>query len=230
MTLNSSAPPSVSATEGKGREMDRLAGSITSENKAFADTTQADIKFHPLANLFPLMEGAEFDALVADIKAHGLHEVIVLYEEKILDGRNRYRACVAAGVPVELGRVQFYGDTDPVAYVISKNIHRRHLTAEQKRELIAGLIKATPQKSDLQIAKTAKVGHPTVARVRANLRPKATLNVVQRGPTPGAASSPPRSRPRGPRPRNRRRGSRPSVTTGSFPRWRSMLAPASPTR
>jgi hypothetical protein len=55
-------------------------------------------EFHPLANVFPLIEGAEFDELVADIKANGLNQCIELYEGKILDGRNRYRACLAAGV------------------------------------------------------------------------------------------------------------------------------------
>ena len=54
----------------------------------------------------------------------------------------------------------------PAAYVISANIHRRHLTAQQKRELIAKLVKAQPEKSNRQIAKQAKVDHKTVASVR----------------------------------------------------------------
>jgi hypothetical protein len=48
------------------------------------------LKFHPLAETFPLMEGAEFSELIADIKAHGQREWILTYEGMILDGRNRY--------------------------------------------------------------------------------------------------------------------------------------------
>jgi ParB-like chromosome segregation protein Spo0J len=126
----------------------------------------SDLKFHPLADIFPLMEGEEFDALVADIKANGLIEPIVMLDGMILDGRNRYRACVAADVEPTFR--PFTGD-DPAAYVISANIHRRHLTAEQKRELIAKLIKAQPEKSDRQIAGAAKASPTTVGTVRAKM-------------------------------------------------------------
>jgi ParB-like chromosome segregation protein Spo0J len=63
-----------------------------------ADSRKPDLQFYPLADIFPLMEGTEFDELVADIKPHGLIEPIVIYEDMILDRRNRYRACIAADV------------------------------------------------------------------------------------------------------------------------------------
>src|SRR5258708_32860933 len=58
------------------------------------------MKYPPLANIFPLMEGAAFDALVADIKANGLREPLVMYEGMLLDGRNRWRAALAAGIAI----------------------------------------------------------------------------------------------------------------------------------
>src|SRR5262245_28059629 len=126
----------------------------------------AGLQLHPVADLFPLMEGAEFDALVADIKAHGLQEPIVIHEDMILDGRNRYRACFAAGI--EPAFRPFTGD-DPATYVVSANIRRRHLTAEQKRALIAKLVKAQPEKSDRQIAETVKASRTTVGAVRSKM-------------------------------------------------------------
>src|SRR5215472_9669419 len=137
----------------------------------------ADLKFHPLADLFPPMEGAEFDALVADIKANGLYHAIELYDGMILDGRNRYRALRALGWhPDQIEEQTLTAgpsgtDThlrvdDPVAYVISKNIRRRHLTAEQKTDLLAKLVAAHPEKSDRQLAKETGVTHPTIAKAR----------------------------------------------------------------
>jgi hypothetical protein len=126
-----------------------------------------DLKFHPAADLFPLMEGAEFDALVEDIKQHrGLRERIKLFGDEILDGRNRYRACLTAGIRPTFEHLP---TVDPVDYVVGANLHRRHLTAEQKREIIAKLLKAQPEKSDRQIAETAKVSHHTVGAVRAKM-------------------------------------------------------------
>jgi N6-adenosine-specific RNA methylase IME4 len=94
------------------------------------------IPYHPLADIFPLMEGEAFDALVASIKANGLRESIVVFEDKILDGRNRDRACAAAGVdPVY---APFRGD-DPLAFVVDANLHRRHLSESQRAMVAAKL-------------------------------------------------------------------------------------------
>jgi hypothetical protein len=128
-----------------------------------------DLKFHPLTELFPLMEGADFDALVADVKVRRLLEPITIFERMILDGRNRFRACLAAGVTPKFKPFEGGAYIDATDYVISKNIHRRHLTGEQKRELIAKLLKANPEKSDRQIAETIKASPTTVGTVRAKL-------------------------------------------------------------
>jgi hypothetical protein len=62
------------------------------------ETTAPAMADHEIANAFPLMEGIEFDELVADIKAHGLRNPITLFEDQILEGRNRDRACRIAGI------------------------------------------------------------------------------------------------------------------------------------
>lgn len=75
------------------------------------------------------MGGEEFASLVADIDANGLREQGYTYEGMILDGWHRYRACEQAGVPF---RYQDYKGSDPIGFVKSRNLERRHLTASQK--------------------------------------------------------------------------------------------------
>jgi hypothetical protein len=84
----------------------------------------AQMPFHPLANIFPLPDDEELRALADDIKHRGLLESITTLDSEILDGRCRYRACRMAGV--EPGFVLYSGE-DPVGFVLSKNVRRRHL-------------------------------------------------------------------------------------------------------
>ena len=90
-------------------------------------------QFHPLADLFPLIEGHEFEELVASIRDHGLRDAITLCDGAILDGRNRYRACETAGIEP---RFEEFAGQDIHAFVADKNLHRRNLTASQ-RALVA---------------------------------------------------------------------------------------------
>lgn len=88
------------------------------------------MEFHPAANIFPMMTGDDYRALVADIKTNGLHEPITLYQGQILDGRNRYTACLE--LEIEPAYREWSGAGSPIAYVVSLNLARRHLTSSQR--------------------------------------------------------------------------------------------------
>jgi hypothetical protein len=72
---------------------------------------------------------------VADIAANGLREAITLFEGQILDGGNRYAACLAAGI--EPAFREFEGDSI-TQFVLSVNLHRRHLTPGQHAAIVSG--------------------------------------------------------------------------------------------
>lgn len=148
---------------------------------------RAHLQVHPAADLFPLMSEPELKELAADIKKHGLIDPVILWRDdgglSLLDGRNRLDAMELAGISFYMtakdlrtpdGKVLskthpqavYALKTDPYAFVLSANIHRRHLTAGQKRELIAKLLKANPEQSNRKVAKQVKADHKTVAAVR----------------------------------------------------------------
>ncbi|MBY5488686.1 hypothetical protein ELH49_20750 [Rhizobium ruizarguesonis] len=149
-------------------------------------TWRDEIKVHPAADLFPMMSEPELRELGEDIKRNGLRMPIYMWAPdknshnyQLVDGRNRLTAMELVGIRV-LGKKGFddkqvrsakilwyYGEQlDPWEFVVSANIHRRHLTQEQKRDLVAKLLKATPEKSNRQIAATIGVDHKTVGAVR----------------------------------------------------------------
>ena len=96
---------------------------------------------HPAAELFPLLSGADLEALAADIGTNGLAEPIVLLDGQILDGRNRHAACSMAGVDPSFSE---YVGADPAAWVVSKNLHRRHLS-ESQRAMVAARLATLPR-------------------------------------------------------------------------------------
>jgi N6-adenosine-specific RNA methylase IME4/ParB-like chromosome segregation protein Spo0J len=111
---------------------------VTAVTDNLDELLQSRKPLHPLCELFPPIEGMAFDKLVASIREDGLQEPITVIgdDEAILDGRNRYNACLAAGVDPVF--VPFRGD-DPVRFVIAANLTRRHLTDSQRAMLAARL-------------------------------------------------------------------------------------------
>jgi hypothetical protein len=103
------------------------------------------LKIHPVANLFPMIDGAEYEQLRDDIRQHGVREPVWVWQEPgkdflwLVDGRNRRRCCVGLGrgVPAR----HWPGDGSLVEFVMSLNFHRRQLKASQ-RALVAA--KAMP--------------------------------------------------------------------------------------
>ena len=135
---------------------------------------------HPLADIFPMMEESDLQALAADIKINGQHESGLLYEGKILDGRNRYAACIRAGVDMEFTEhvppdesIIGCGFFDPLAYVISHNLHRRHLTTSQRASVAANIAnlkhggdRKNDQESNCTLEESAKLLNVSVDSVK----------------------------------------------------------------
>jgi N6-adenosine-specific RNA methylase IME4 len=83
---------------------------------------------HPAADAFPMMDNNRYKELLEDIREHGQREAITICDGMILDGRNRYKACLELGIePI----TRVFND-DPWNYVWSLNGQRRDLVAEQR--------------------------------------------------------------------------------------------------
>jgi ParB-like chromosome segregation protein Spo0J len=94
---------------------------------------------HPAADIFPMMNGDDFASLKQDIAEQGQKEDIVLFEGQVLDGRNRERACLELGIDPEYCELEEC--KDPIAFVLSHNLHRRHLTQSQRAQCAAAAAK-----------------------------------------------------------------------------------------
>lgn len=94
------------------------------------------LELHPLCTLFPRLSGAEFQALADDIAANGLRQPIVLLDGMILDGGNRYRACVEADVKPTFTK---FAGGNIAEFVKSVNLHRRHMSPGQQAAIVASI-------------------------------------------------------------------------------------------
>lgn len=93
--------------------------------------------FHEVANIFPLMNEQDYEALKSDIASNGLLEPIVVHRGLVVDGRQRYRACKELGIEPQTREWDEKGSL--LNFVVSMNLHRRHLTTSQRAMLAADL-------------------------------------------------------------------------------------------
>jgi hypothetical protein len=165
------------------------------------------LKVHPAADEYPLLreiDPAGFKALVEDIRKHGLQEELVFWhsgdvnDHWLIDGRNRLDALAELGIlgldehgylaydisdnadTIWGSLIGYPVEGDPYAIAASYNLHRRHLNAEQKRDLIAKLLKAKPAASNLAVAKQVKADDKTVASVRTELEGRSEIPNVEK--------------------------------------------------
>lgn len=129
--------------------------------------------------LLPCLTDEEFAALKADIAQRGVM-VPVEFDEagNVLDGHHRLLACAELGI-TDYPTVTREGMTEDQKreHVLALNLDRRHLTREQRRELIAELLRARPEASNRTIAEQVKVSPTTVGEVRQEL--EATVQIGQ---------------------------------------------------
>jgi hypothetical protein len=115
-------------------DADALAATIPSSTGGLDKQFPESLQDHEIASCRPLMGTTALAALAKSIQEQTQLTPIHTYEGKILDGRNRYRACKIAGIdPV----VHHYLGDDPVGFAIASNRERRHETMSQRAMIAA---------------------------------------------------------------------------------------------
>jgi ParB-like chromosome segregation protein Spo0J len=134
---------------------------------------------HPICLLMPSADEDELESLIADIRAHGLLDPIVLFEQRILDGRNRAAACEAAGVAPRY--VEFHGAREEaLMFVVSHNLKRRHLT---KQAIADTLVEAEDFNLDYEL------GEPAISDIKMSAQKPKTASSRELAKAAGGAVS-----------------------------------------
>lgn len=123
------------------------------------------MKVHPAAELFPMMSGDAWTRFVSDIREHGQREPIVIHDGMILDGRNRWRACEELGLTPRTR--EWGGQGSAVAYVMSLNLARRHLTRNEEALAVARAVPLYEEEAEKRRLANLKSGN--LVPERANL-------------------------------------------------------------
>ena len=139
-----------------------------------------DIPVHPAADAFPVFDDDELEELAADIKANGLQQPLVVAEVDgkmmLIDGRTRRMVCLALGI---IPDYVLLDGQDPIAYILSANIHRRHMTKGQRAMVVAQVLE-TNHVSQRKAADSLRIKQPMLAKASIVLHhaPDLTASVI----------------------------------------------------
>jgi hypothetical protein len=123
--------------------------------------SKTEYEVHPASELFPWMGREEFNELKRDIKENGVRFPVIFHKGQLLDGRNRMAACEE--LKVKCPREEYKGK-DPIGFIISSNINRRHLTDDQRITLVAKLRAGDLSKAASARMKSGKKGSGELPR------------------------------------------------------------------
>lgn len=141
------------------------------------------MKLHSLAKLFPPMSVYAFELLKDDIKMNGCHTPLWLYEDMIIDGRHRFEACEELDIKPEY-KIFEGTEKEMLAFVISQNLHRRHLSESQRAMIAANIANLPIGKSKTKDA-TESTTQPTAAKMlNVGMRSVSRATVIKKNGSP----------------------------------------------
>ena len=118
----------------------------------------------------PPLSTEEYSELEASIKEHGIQVPILIDEDGVvIDGHHRQKIAQELGIRCPKRQATDKTESEKRTLALSLNVHRRHLTREEKRALIAESIKADPQLSDREHGRRLGISKNTAASVRDDL-------------------------------------------------------------
>jgi hypothetical protein len=135
---------------------------VQPNSSALSSTLPFDFKTHHAASILPMMSEEDFAALKEDIRQRGQQDDISMFQGQILDGRDRYRACRELGIEPQWCEVEKC--EDPIAYVLSKNLYRRHLTLSQRAQCAADVAKMREGRPSKETSQTCLVSIDDAAK------------------------------------------------------------------
>ncbi|TXH16508.1 MAG: hypothetical protein E6R03_05385 [Hyphomicrobiaceae bacterium] len=141
------------------------------------------MKEHPAASIFPMMDEEAYELFKADIKENGQREPITVWQGQLLDGRNRLKACEELGI--KPATFELDKSIDPISWVLSHNLHRRHLDTSQ-RGMVAAKLASLPVGSNQHSKEGTQKCAPSVEQAAEllNVSPRTVNNakkVIDKG-------------------------------------------------